>query len=131
MTPSAERFLTEQTLPATPASSAEARRIALAAASGLDAEARARVELVTSELVANAVEHGTGTEIVLGIRALAPGVEVIVRNRAGRELPPRPWTMPGPDARRGRGLAVVAAASDHVEADLHGDEMVVRAVVAR
>ncbi len=68
-------------------------------------------ELLASELVANAAEHGDGRPIGLSLRRHAepggrPGVLCEVTDTA----PPIPQQrQAGPDAERGRGLAIVAA----------------------
>ena len=68
-------------------------------------------ELLASELVANAAEHGDGKPIGLALRRHAepgerPGVTCEVTGTAP-EYSQR--QAPGPDAERGRGLAIVAA----------------------
>jgi anti-sigma regulatory factor (Ser/Thr protein kinase) len=68
-------------------------------------------ELLASELVANAAEHGDGTPISLALRRHAgsdgpPGITCEVTDTSPA-IPRR--TDPGPDAERGRGLAIVAA----------------------
>ena len=65
--------------------------------------------LLTSELVANAAEHGDGTPIGLTVRRHAkpdeqPGITCEVTDTSPA-MPRR--TAPGPDAERGRGLAIV------------------------
>jgi serine/threonine-protein kinase RsbW len=65
--------------------------------------------LLTSELVANAAEHGDGTPIDLALRRHAkpgehPGITCEVTDTSPA-MPRR--TAPGPDAERGRGLAIV------------------------
>jgi anti-sigma regulatory factor (Ser/Thr protein kinase) len=68
-------------------------------------------ELLASELVANAAEHGDGTPISLALRRHAepggqPGITCEVTD-GSRATPRR--TEPGPDSERGRGLAIVDA----------------------
>ena len=68
-------------------------------------------ELMASELVANAAEHGDGKPISLALRRHAepgeqPGITCEVTD--GSPAMPR-RTEPGPDAERGRGLAIVDA----------------------
>jgi anti-sigma regulatory factor (Ser/Thr protein kinase) len=68
-------------------------------------------ELLASELVANAAEHGDGHPIGFALRRHAepdgrPGVTCEVTDTAS-EYGQR--QAPGPDAQRGRGLAIVAA----------------------
>jgi anti-sigma regulatory factor (Ser/Thr protein kinase) len=68
-------------------------------------------ELLASELVANAAQHGDGTPISLALRRHAepgerPGFTCEVTD--GSPAMPR-RTEPGPDTERGRGLAIVDA----------------------
>jgi anti-sigma regulatory factor (Ser/Thr protein kinase) len=68
-------------------------------------------ELLASELVANAAEHGDGQPISLALRRHPgpggrPGITCEVTDTSAA-MPRRPG--PGPDAERGRGLAIVAA----------------------
>jgi anti-sigma regulatory factor (Ser/Thr protein kinase) len=68
-------------------------------------------ELLASELVANAAEHGDGKPINLALRRHAepdgrPGITCEVTDTSPA-MPRR--SEPGPDAERGRGLALVAA----------------------
>jgi len=68
-------------------------------------------ELLASELVANAAEHGDGKPISLALRRHAepgeqPGITCEVTD--GSPAMPR-RTEPGPGAERGRGLAIVDA----------------------
>jgi anti-sigma regulatory factor (Ser/Thr protein kinase) len=71
-------------------------------------------ELLGSELVANAAEHGDGKPIGLALRRHAepdgrPGVTCEVTDSAHQCVP---RLVPGPDAERGRGLAIVATLAD-------------------
>jgi anti-sigma regulatory factor (Ser/Thr protein kinase) len=68
-------------------------------------------ELLGSELVANAAEHGDGQPIGLALRRHAepggrPGITCEVTDTGPRY---EPRLVPGPDAERGRGLAIVEA----------------------
>jgi anti-sigma regulatory factor (Ser/Thr protein kinase) len=68
-------------------------------------------ELLASGLVANAAEHGDGKPISLALRRQAepggqPGITCEVTDTAPQ---PVRRLVPGPDAERGRGLAIVAA----------------------
>jgi anti-sigma regulatory factor (Ser/Thr protein kinase) len=110
--PSADGATMRTELPADPTSARQARsavRQALAAwgMNHLSGDA----ELLASELVANAAEHGDGTPISLALRRHAepggqPGVTCEITD--GSPATPR-RTEPGPDAERGRGLAIVDA----------------------
>ncbi len=90
--------------------------------------------LVASELVANAVEHGDGARVRLRLtRRGDDEVELSVLNGvvAGSDgVPERPWRMPGVDAIRGRGLAVVESISRHVGVVRNAGDVEVTAVVA-
>jgi len=99
-------------LAADPASARQARtavRSALAAW-GMD-DPSGDAELLASELVANAAEHGDGTPISLALHRLAePGRRRGITCEVTDTSPAMPRRMePGPDAERGRGLAIVAA----------------------
>ncbi len=99
------------------------RRAEIPRSSGAPAEARRMVDdlrldpvtaeavrLAVSELVSNAVMHGTG-RIALGLGVDAEGVHVTVSdNGAGFSHSGEP-VMPAPDAPGGRGLALVAMLS--------------------
>jgi anti-sigma regulatory factor (Ser/Thr protein kinase) len=68
-------------------------------------------ELMASELVANAAEHGDGTPIGLALRRHAePGEQPGITCEVTNTSPATPRrTEPGPDSERGRGLAIVDA----------------------
>jgi anti-sigma regulatory factor (Ser/Thr protein kinase) len=68
-------------------------------------------ELLTSELVANAAEHGDGTPISLALhRHGEPAGQPSITCEVTDTSPAMPRrTEPGPDAERGRGLAIVEA----------------------
>jgi anti-sigma regulatory factor (Ser/Thr protein kinase) len=68
-------------------------------------------ELLASELVANSAEHGDGKPISLALRRNAePGEQPGITCEVTDTSPAMPRrTEPGPDAARGRGLAIVDA----------------------
>jgi anti-sigma regulatory factor (Ser/Thr protein kinase) len=68
-------------------------------------------ELLASELVANAAEHGDSTPIELALRRHAePGEEPGITCEVTDTSPATPQRrQPGPDTERGRGLAIVDA----------------------
>jgi len=68
-------------------------------------------ELLASELVANAAEHGNGQPISLALRRhTGPGAQPSITCEVTDTSPAMPRTAdPGPDGERGRGLAIVAA----------------------
>jgi anti-sigma regulatory factor (Ser/Thr protein kinase) len=99
-------------LPADPRSARQARCAARRAmeAWGMT-DLSGDTELLASELVANAVEHANGQSVGFVLRCLAgaegqPAVSCEVSD-SSPELPAA--CDPGPDADRGRGLAIVAA----------------------
>ncbi len=99
-------------LAAGPASARQARtavRSALAAW-GMD-DPSGDAELLASELVANAAEHGDGKPISLALRRhTEPGGQPGVTCEVTDTSPAMPQRVePGPDAERGRGMAIVAA----------------------
>ena len=110
--PSAADTTVRAELPADLTSARQARsavRQALAAW-GLD-HLSGDAELLASELVANAAEHGDGTPIGLAVRRHAdPGGQPGITCEVTDTSPALPQPAdPGPDAERGRGLAIVAA----------------------
>jgi anti-sigma regulatory factor (Ser/Thr protein kinase) len=68
-------------------------------------------ELLASELVANAAEHGDGNPIGLALRRHGePGGQRGITCEVTDTSPALPQrTEPGPDAERGRGLAIIEA----------------------
>jgi anti-sigma regulatory factor (Ser/Thr protein kinase) len=100
-------------LPATVHAPARAREAVRAAAkdSGVDADDRWRVEMIVTELVANAVKHGPGGPVELAIQAGGNGMRGEVADPGPgihrRDLDLRRATEEG-----GRGLFLVDALSD-------------------
>lgn len=127
----ADAPVAEAQFPADDTSPGSARALLdIVADSAVPPRLRADAELVISELVANAVEHGDGGPVQ--VEVARPGrftLVVTVRNRAEGALPPRPWEMPGPESVRGRGLAVVTALCASVDAEQDGETIAVRAVL--
>jgi anti-sigma regulatory factor (Ser/Thr protein kinase) len=111
-------------LPATTTAPRQARAAIRHALHAWDLDAlTSDAELLASELVANAAEHGDGQPINLVIRPHAtegrPGIACEITDTA----PPYPARPPSrPDAERGRGLAIVAAlaATSGTTASPHG-----------
>jgi anti-sigma regulatory factor (Ser/Thr protein kinase) len=99
-------------LPAEPASARQARSaVRQALADWGMGHLSGDAELLASELVANAAEHGDGTPISLALRRHAepggqPGITCEITD-GSLAMPRR--TEPGPDGERGRGLAIVDA----------------------
>jgi anti-sigma regulatory factor (Ser/Thr protein kinase) len=91
-----------------------ARRLAHAAATeSLEPDRHDDVELVVSELVTNAIEHGSGGDVEVVVRHEPGSLEVSVCSVA--DSLPVPQHRPAPAHHtRGRGLPIVAALSDSV-----------------
>lgn len=94
-------------LPRTPDSVATARRMVHAHTSMLAPQQRADAELMVSELVTNALEHGIGT-ISLRIDMRPDGLRVEVSDAGDVALKPSP--TPGADG--GWGLRIVETLAD-------------------
>ena len=73
-------------------------------------------QLVASELITNALEHGAIGTVVLDVAVHPDGVSVCVTSHGdGDRLPETStWELPDAAARSGRGLAVTQALSDAV-----------------
>ena len=92
----------------TPRAPAEARR--MVEALPLDPATAEAVRLVVSELVSNAVMHGTGA-IAVTLATGPEGVRVSVSDDGAGFPRSREPVMPPPDAPGGRGLALVSRLS--------------------
>lgn len=113
-----------------------ARRFArdVAGASGIAGSVLADLELVTSELVTNAIEHALGDRVEIRVRVEAPrhatartSVEISVTSigNAGGVPPAELWRVAGPDSVAGRGLGIVRALADRIEVHHHDDRVTV------
>lgn len=93
--------------------------VRVAAAAGVTGMANQVVELLTSELLANAVLHGAAGEVV-GLRIEC--TEDAVRVSVSDSVEERPVVMhPEPVAPGGRGMAIVEAMSHRWGVDAHPD----------
>lgn len=89
------------------------RRVAEAALSaGLSPERVADVALVVSELVTNAIQHGTGTTATVRCAVYEDTLELAVSSEGSIDLPHSRREAPGPAAAGGRGLYMVAKIAD-------------------
>ena len=95
-------------IPRTARAPAAARRMVDALA--LDPVTAGSVRLAVSELVSNAVMHGTGA-IAVGLGVDAEGVHVTVSDDGVGFTPSGRPVMPPPESPGGRGLALVAMLS--------------------
>jgi len=120
---SAWKVETSVTLPAEPAAAARARSVLerTLAQAGVEESRRFEALLVTSELVANAVTHGSrpGDEISLDVSLEGTLLRIAVRDAARGRTIPQAFTR---DEERptGRGLAVVDWLADWSERIVDG-----------
>jgi anti-sigma regulatory factor (Ser/Thr protein kinase) len=86
------------------------------------------IELATSELVTNAVEHGAHDPVTVGVETTANAIVVAVTSSraSGAMGEPSSWSGPLPAMRTGRGLAIVRAVSDEIEVDAGDDALTIR-----
>lgn len=84
------------------------------------------VTLVVSELVTNAVGHGSGGPVTVRIETAPDEVVCVVRSTGGPLPDPATWRFPGVSGRTGRGLAIVRALADAVEVEVDGSSVVLR-----
>ena len=93
------------------------------------ADAVADLELVVAELVTNAVEHGTGSWVVVECDVDPIVVTISVINGGACDLgDPSDWIMPPADSIAGRGLALVRTLVDDVDWFETDGQMQVRVV---
>ena len=84
------------------------------------------VTLAVSELVTNAVGHGSGGPVTVRIETAPDEVVCVVRSSGGTVTDPTTWRSPGVSGRTGRGLAIVRALADAVVAEVDGPVVVLR-----
>ncbi|MFN8021307.1 MAG: ATP-binding protein [Acidimicrobiales bacterium] len=96
------------------------------------------LELVASELAANAIEHGTGTELTIEVDGsqrrwweLVVISSLDVSRDAGRMRATRTWEIAGAEASSGRGLGIVRRLMDDVSVERDHDRLVVRCRLRR
>lgn len=99
-----------------PAEVSTARRFVRTSLAGLPGGVASDAQLVASELVTNAIEHGVGGPVTIAIHRGSDAVTVTVES-----VGPAPdvggvdgWRMPDADEITGRGLGIVRAVADEV-----------------
>ena len=91
------------------------------------------MELITSELVSNAVRHGSRDPMVVTVHADRRSTSVTIEHDHDNldDIPKiAEWEIPGPSTPSGRGLGLVRALSDEVTVGVHGDTLSITASVA-
>jgi anti-sigma regulatory factor (Ser/Thr protein kinase) len=97
-----------------------------------DSERLGDIELATSELVTNAVEHGEQRPLTVGVDVSE--TEVVVSVTSSRSTAamgePSTWAGPLPAMRTGRGLAIVRTVSDEVSVEADDETLTVHCAFA-
>jgi anti-sigma regulatory factor (Ser/Thr protein kinase) len=91
------------------------------------------MELIASELVTNAVRHGSREPLVVTVHADRRTTSVTIEHDHDHldDIPKiAQWEMPAPSRPSGRGLGLVRALSDEVTVGVHGDTLSITASVA-
>ncbi len=86
-------------------------------------------ELIVSELVANSVQYGNGTEIVVGVDAVTDDwYTVSISSGVDGSLPPldpETWRVADPEQRSGRGLGIVRSLADDLSVAVNDGRLVI------
>lgn len=90
------------------------------------------VELVVTELLSNARDHGERGAISVSITRREHTATVVVSNSTRAEPPSIPTEAPpvDPDQVRGRGLAIASAVTEHLAVEQQGDTLIITGRVA-
>ncbi|MEX2625957.1 MAG: ATP-binding protein [Ilumatobacteraceae bacterium] len=83
------------------------------------------LELVSSELVTNAIEHGDGHAVDVTVTCDGGRVALHVTSRGNTEQvgPSDRWHVADPDSITGRGLGIVRALADRISVHHRADEL--------
>lgn len=111
---------------------AVARRFVRASLQDIGADVNADAQLIASELVTNAVEHGGGSSVVVELRRRDAEVDVTVES-----VGPSPsvgevedWRVAAPDEVSGRGLGIISNLADRVAVRRVKGRLVITATLA-
>jgi anti-sigma regulatory factor (Ser/Thr protein kinase) len=111
---------------------AAARRFVRQALTGIDPEVSADLQLVTSELMTNAIEHAASPHVTVELEIHDGEVVLTVTSHGSAPLAPvESWVPAPPDARAGRGLAIVRELATEVEVEHAAGALRVRVHRAR
>lgn len=105
--PASEEIVAAIALPADAQAAGIARRFVMDNSDHLPPELIEDAQLLVSEIVGNAVQHGR-PDITLRVRVQPPGIGIAVSD-TGEQLPPLPRQLPPPSQSSGRGLLIVDA----------------------
>jgi anti-sigma regulatory factor (Ser/Thr protein kinase) len=111
---------------------ASARRFVRQSLADLDPALSADLQLVTSELMTNAIEHAASPHVTVELDIGEHDVVLTVTNYGSAPLAPvESWVPAPPEARAGRGLAIVRELATRVEVEHAGGALRVRVHRAR
>lgn len=128
----AKSGVTRVELDANLAEVAVARRFVRASLTGVSAAVNADAQLIASELVTNAVEHGSGGPVVVALHHRGVELDVIVES-----IGPSPgvgevgeWRVASPDEISGRGLGIIRNVADHIDVRRSDNRLVITATLS-
>ena len=100
---------------------------------GVDDQLIGDVELIVSELVTNAFNHGPAGAVIVEVDRDDDGVHAVVTSPAPpNELAsPEAWTLPDADGPSGRGLAIVRRLADDVRVRTSDGQLTVAVTMSR
>ena len=109
-----------------------ARRFVRKVLAGKPADLTADAQLVASELVTNAVEHGTGGPVVVELQCAETAVELtVVSNGPAPDVGDvADWRVAPVDKITGRGLGIVRSSADRVDVRRRNGSLVITARLA-
>jgi anti-sigma regulatory factor (Ser/Thr protein kinase) len=117
--------------PSVPLSARAARDFVVAELdrNGISATTIVDFELIVSELVANGVQHGDGTPVVVTVDTGTAGwVAVSISSGVNGSVPPldaETWTVADAEMRSGRGLGIVRRLADEVATALDAGRLTI------
>jgi anti-sigma regulatory factor (Ser/Thr protein kinase) len=108
---------------------AAARRFVRSSLADVSADVVADLQLIVSELMTNAIEHGSCSDVTVELGVDDREIVLSVTSRGEGEIPPvAEWVAAPADALAGRGLAIVRELASHVWVTRDGDLSTVHVV---